>query len=79
MSFSPLAMLSAKYGCWGLTVIDDGRAGHLLLRATEWLEDMECMGRWTIWVSEKNDHRIREMNDGDGSTKAIGRGGRRVC
>ena len=50
----------------------DGEAGHLLLRATEWPKDVECMGGWMIWVSEKNGHWIGEMNSRDGSMEAIG-------
>lgn len=76
-SFRPSFLLNIVVG--GLTVTDDGRAGHLLLGETEWSEDVECMGRWTIWVSKKNDHRSGEMNGIDGSMEAIGRGGSRVC
>jgi len=56
----------------GLTMTKDGEAGHLLLRATEWPKDVECMGGWMIWVSEKNGHWIGEMNSRDGSMEAIG-------
>lgn len=29
----------------GLTVIDDGETGHILLRESRMVEDVECMGR----------------------------------
>ena len=63
-SFWPCFLLNMVVG--GLTVTNDGGAGHLLLRAIEWSKDVECMGRWTIRVSEKNNHRIEEINGGDG-------------
>jgi len=57
----------------GLTMTEDGGADHILLRAIEWSEDVKCMGRCMIWVSKKNDHQIREMNNRDGSMEAISR------
>lgn len=78
MSFSPLDMLYVKYGCWGSNCCQSSRAGYLLPRSIEWTWDVECMGRWTIWVSEKDDCQISEMNGEDGSAIAIDRGGNNV-
>ena len=41
----------------------------------EWLEDMDCMGEWTIWMSGNDGHQIGEMDSKDGSVEDIGRGG----
>ena len=42
-SFQPCFLLNMVVG--GLTVTDDGGAGHFLLRANRMVEDVECMCR----------------------------------
>lgn len=58
-----------------LTMTGIGKLVISLFGQNEMIEDMECMGKWMIWMSENNDRRIKETDGGDGSTKALSRGG----
>jgi len=41
----------------------------------EWSKDVDYMGEWTIWMSKKDGHQIRERDGRDASAEDIGRGG----
>lgn len=76
--FLPWPCILSNMVVGGLIATDDGGAGHLLLWAIECSEYVESMGRWMIWVSDKNNHQ-RKMDSGDGSVEAIIQGGSGLC